>query len=131
MIIGVPFSLNLLNCEALRLLDFRVVPGVPGLESVASTLGLEGEGGADEQVSLHLPDSAERLSFVEMVTDGSSKCRPTWFCTHWWGLPFCDFLNCIEEHARIHELSADTSYYVGAFALPCVEVNGTARWIRV
>ena len=50
---------------------------------------------------------AKQTSYVELVSTGAQ--RPTIFCSHWWGEPVVDFVDCIEQHAEDHEYAEHES----------------------
>ncbi|CAE8720643.1 unnamed protein product [Polarella glacialis] len=41
---------------------------------------------------------------------------PNWFCSHWWGEAVLDFIKCCEKHVAIHQLGAESAYWVCAYA---------------
>ena len=42
----------------------------------------------------------------------SEACPPVWYCSHWWGEPIRDFVNCCQEHANVRRLGDQGSYWV-------------------
>ena len=50
----------------------------------------------------------ERLSFAELVGPSSVQ----WFCSHYWGMPFLHFIDCLKGHAA----GEMTCYWVCTFA---------------
>lgn len=56
------------------------------------------------------------ISYKELVS--AAPCKPTWFCSHWWGESVLDFIACCEEHAAQRQLLGPTeaSYWICAYA---------------
>lgn len=46
-----------------------------------------------------------------------TPCKPTWYCSHWWGEPIVSFVNCCQKHAVLRRLN-DTmaNYWVCGYA---------------
>mmetsp|Transcript_88694 Transcript_88694/g.237183 ORF Transcript_88694/g.237183 Transcript_88694/m.237183 type:complete len:870 (-) Transcript_88694:190-2799(-) len=55
-----------------------------------------------------------QCSYVELVAVGSQV--PRWFCSHWWGEPVSDFVECIATHAELRMLQDSSPYWVCAYA---------------
>lgn len=55
-----------------------------------------------------------RCSFVERIAQGPQP--PQWFVSHWWGEEVCQFLACVEEHARLRHLGTAVAYWICAYA---------------
>jgi len=67
--------------------------------------------------SLGVPTAVETpvaMSYKELVSN--SPAKPTWYCCHWWGEPILDFMACIEEHCKLRQCSAGSSWWICAFA---------------
>ena len=54
-------------------------------------------------------------SYVEFVAT-ESQC-PLWCVSHWWGMPFKDLLDCLEQHARDRGISEHSAYWISPFAV--------------
>lgn len=64
---------------------------------------------------LLLPETEARdCAMVELIAARAQP--PQWFASHWWGEPVADFIECLRRHAYDRGLSADTSYWVCAYA---------------
>ena len=58
----------------------------------------------------------KKNSLVEHIARGPQT--PTWFVSHWWGLPLFELVACLEQHARDRQLDPNTTtYWISAFAL--------------
>lgn len=54
------------------------------------------------------------ISYKELLS--SEACSPVWYCSHWWGEPVRDFVNCCQEHANVRRLGDQGSYWVCGYA---------------
>ena len=59
---------------------------------------------------IKLRTSALQCSYVELVAIGEQIAE--WFVSHWWGEPVFAFIKCLIRHAKDHELSWDTPYWI-------------------
>mmetsp|Transcript_97228 Transcript_97228/g.222779 ORF Transcript_97228/g.222779 Transcript_97228/m.222779 type:complete len:870 (+) Transcript_97228:3-2612(+) len=55
-----------------------------------------------------------KCSYVELVAVAAQA--PHWFCSHWWGEPVSDFVECIATHAELRMLKDSSAYWVCAYA---------------
>jgi len=55
------------------------------------------------------------FSYKELLS--SEPCRPTWYCSHWWGEPIVSFVNCCQRHAHLRHLEdSEATYWVCGYA---------------
>uniref|UniRef100_A0A7S2HEF6 Uncharacterized protein n=1 Tax=Zooxanthella nutricula TaxID=1333877 RepID=A0A7S2HEF6_9DINO len=55
-----------------------------------------------------------KVSYVELVATGPQ--HPRWFVSHWWGEPVLQFVQCLSQHSADRGLSAESPYWVCAYA---------------
>eukprot|EP00928_Gymnodinium_smaydae_P021440 TRINITY_DN18363_c0_g1_i1.p1 TRINITY_DN18363_c0_g1~~TRINITY_DN18363_c0_g1_i1.p1 ORF type:complete len:662 (+),score=78.53 TRINITY_DN18363_c0_g1_i1:288-1988(+) len=56
----------------------------------------------------------KNCAFVELLT--AKQQAPVWFISHWWGEPIQPFLKCVQHHYKVRRLSAESYYWVCAYA---------------
>jgi len=55
-------------------------------------------------------------SYVELVAEQASEQMPAWFISHAWADPMCSFVQCVQEHARLHHLPESSAIWASAYA---------------
>ena len=73
-------------------------------------------------------DQEPTKSYVELKAPKGTRAQtPKWFISFWFGMPVKDSLACLEEHARVRQLSAeDAVYWISVFAFPQQDVGQVA-----
>jgi len=60
-------------------------------------------------------DMSENSSYMEQVSDGPQLAN--WFCSHAWGEPVLDFVQCCQAHADLRCCGMDAApYWIAAYA---------------
>lgn len=58
---------------------------------------------------------SSKCSYVEFISP-TVKQLPLWCVSHWWGTPFKDMLECLEQHARDRGIPDYAPYWISALA---------------
>jgi len=60
-------------------------------------------------------DSPGAVSYKEIVS--AEPTVPKWYTCHWWGESVLDFINCCEQHTKLHQLQErDSRYWICGYA---------------
>jgi hypothetical protein len=102
------------RCEAEGWADSRD----PSIKLTARTVSLYA---ADGYV-IRPATEARKCAYIELVAICAQP--PKWFCSHWWGEPVLDFVDCVVTHAEDHGYSLQgcehyeplAGYWVCAYA---------------